>query len=232
MIRDYNDFITALLNAGFSMGGGNPDEIYSIINWGWNETPPYDTPVRWHTGNPDTDPWEWRMRVLDDRNDIAYAKLFSKKSGYITKQWYPYFLAVRRGGLSFAQAYESGTISHNAKRVYDIVTQHGAMPTHILRQEAGFSAKENKSAFDRALTELQMQMFITICGKAFKTLKQAEGNAMPSTVFCTTENFFGEDVFEQASKIKKDEAVQKIREQILCINPSAQEKKIAKFITG
>ena len=31
--------------------------------------------------DPETDPWEWRIRVLDERDDIAYAKLFYKKSG-------------------------------------------------------------------------------------------------------------------------------------------------------
>lgn len=96
-IQNYNDFVTALLSNGFSVGGGNSEGIYALISWSWDENPPYDTPVRWHTGDPETDPWEWRIRVLDERNDIAYAKLFFNKSGYITKEWYPYFLAVRRG---------------------------------------------------------------------------------------------------------------------------------------
>ncbi len=53
--------------------------------------------IAWHTEDPETDPWEWRIRVLDEYTDIAYGKLFFRKSGYITKEWYPYFLAVRRG---------------------------------------------------------------------------------------------------------------------------------------
>ena len=85
MIRNFNDFVETILNAGFSMGGANDEGIYSYIDWNWNEPPPYETPVNWHTGDPETDPWEWRIRVLDERNDIAYAKLFFKKSGFITK---------------------------------------------------------------------------------------------------------------------------------------------------
>ncbi|MCA5960928.1 hypothetical protein LC724_11655 [Blautia sp. RD014234] len=90
-IRSYEDFTEVLLEAGFSMGGGSSEGIYSIINWEWDKEPPYETPVRWHTGDRETDPWEWRMRVLDERDDIAYAKCFFKKSGYITRQWYPCF---------------------------------------------------------------------------------------------------------------------------------------------
>ena len=224
MIRNYTDFVEALLSAGFSMGGGNSEGIYAIIPWGWNEQPPYDTPIAWHTENPETDPWEWRMRVLDERKDVAYSKLFFKKSGYITKEWYPYFLAARRAGTTFAEAYESGTISHFARRIYDAVSENGTLPLHGIKQMAGFS-KEDKSGFDRAITELQMRMFITMCGR------QHTAN-WPSTVFCTTENFFGETVFEAATKIPKAEALRKIREQVLCLNPSAPDKKINKFILG
>jgi hypothetical protein len=73
MIKDYNDFVNALLTAGFSIGGGNADGIYAVVPWGWNQEPPYETPVRWHTEDPETDPWEWRIRVLDERDDIAIA---------------------------------------------------------------------------------------------------------------------------------------------------------------
>ena len=232
MVQNYNDFVEALLSAGFSMGGGNTDGIYAIIDWGWNETPPYETPIAWHTDNPETDPWEWRMRVLNERNDIAYAKLFFKKSGFITKEWYPYFLVARRGGTSFDEAYDGGTISHSAKRIYDVVSENGATASHIIKRMAGFT-KEDKSAFDRALTELQMRMFLTMCGRAYKSAVQEEtGNAWASTVLCTTESFFDNEVFELAEKISKDDAMYKIKEQVLLLNPSAQDKKIKKFILG
>ena len=92
------------------MGGGNADGIYAVIPWGWNETPPYDTPVR-------------------------------------------------RSGTSFDEAYDDGKISHFAKRIYDVVAEHGTLPLHGIKQIAGFT-KEDKSGFDRAITELQMKMFL------------------------------------------------------------------------
>lgn len=58
-----------------------------MISWNWNETPSYDTPVRWHTGDPETDPWEWRIRVLDERDDIplyshSFTVLFGGHAGH------------------------------------------------------------------------------------------------------------------------------------------------------
>ncbi|MCL2217206.1 MAG: hypothetical protein FWB91_09335 [Defluviitaleaceae bacterium] len=231
MIQNFDDFLKALLAAGFSMGGGNSDGIYSIITWGWNEEPSYETPVSWHTGDPDTDPWEWRIRVLNERDDIAYSKLFFKKSGFITKEWYPYFLAARRIGADFEDAYADGTISHFAKRIYEVVEAHDALPVDAIKQMAGFS-KEDKAGFDRALTELQMRMFITTCGRQPKFSKSGEEYGWPSMMFCTTEKFFNsaDAVFEKAASINSEAAEQKIMRQILKLNPNAQKKRIIKFI--
>jgi len=231
MIRSYNDFVNSLLDAGFSMGGGNSEGIFSVVSWSWNEVPPYDTPVCWHTGDPETDPWEWRIRVLDERDDIAYAKLFYKKSGYITKEWYPYFLAVRRGGKIFMDEYADGTMSRFTKRIYDVIIENETLPLHAIKQIGGFS-KEDASKFDRALVDLQMKMYLTMCGRQQKLSQKGEEYGWSSTVFCTVERYFGKDIIDKANKISELEAIEKITEQIYRLNPAADPKKITKFIKG
>ena len=231
MVKNYNDFVTVLLEAGFSMGGGNGEGIHSIIPWSWNEEPPYETPVRWHTGDIETDPWEWRIRVLQERDDVAYGKLFFKKSGYITKEWYPYFLAVRRGGSTFEEIYNDGKISHCAKRIYEVIKSGGSVPLEEIKRLGGFK-KEDKSKFDSAITELQMKLYIAMCGSRNKRNAKGEEYGWASTMFCTAEEFWGSDVFGTAANIDSEEAVRKIRGQILRLNPAAVEKKMLKFITG
>lgn len=228
-VQNFSDFTAALLEAGFALSSGN--EVYSVIPWRWDETPPYETPVRWHTGDPETDPWEWRMRVLDERTDIAYAKLFFRKSGYITREWAPHFLAVRRGRKDFMDAYGDGIISHTAKRIYEAVAKNGILPLHEIKRIGGFS-REDASKFDRALVELQMKMFLTMCGKQQKISQCGEEYGWSSTVFCTTERFYGMDIVESASYISEQEAEEKIKERIYLLNPAADEKKVSKFILG
>lgn len=230
-IRNYEDFVEVLLETGFSMGGGRSEGIFAVIPWNWNEQPPYDTPVRWHTEDRETDPWEWRMRVLDERKDIAYAKVFFKKSGYITKTWYPYFWAARRGNRLFEEEYADGTLSNAARRIYEAIAEYGTLPVHGIKVIAGFS-KTNKSLFDRALIELQMKMYITMCGRQQKLSQKGEEYGWSSTVFCKTEDFFEESVFKEAAGITREEAVSALTEQICRINPDAQQKKIIKFIRG
>lgn len=90
---------------------------------------------------------------------IAYAKVFFKKSGYITKEWYPYFLAARRGNQLFEEEYAYGTISNAAKRIYEAIEEYGTLPVHGIKVIAGFS-KEDKSLFDRAMIKYVDSTFI------------------------------------------------------------------------
>jgi len=230
-IMNFEDFVSGLIQVGFSMDGGNSEDIFSLVSWSWNEQAPYETPVVWHTGDPETDPWEWRMRVLDERDDIAYAKLFFKKSGYITREWYPYFLAARRGNTTFEEAYEGGKFSQYAKKIYETIVAYESIPLHGIKQLCGFD-KTDQAQFEKAMIELQMNMFITMCGRQRKKSRYGEEYGWSSTVFCTVEEYFGTEIMEEASHIDSQKAIEKITQQILMINPEAKQKKITKFIIG
>ena len=229
MIRNFEDFCCELQDCGFSMGGGNAKGIFALIDYDWTNQDQLDTPVKWHCGDPEVDPWEWRMRVLEERTDIAYSKVFFKTSGFITKDWYPYFYAVRRNGESFEDAYEQGRISHTAKRIYDIVSQN-YIALHEIKTQGG-SGKEDKSQFDRAMIELQMGFYITMTGRKQKKNKYGIEYGWNSTVFTTVENFWEERDFD-LPKLDAKESYEKIKTQILKLNPSAEEKVIRKFIVG
>ena len=229
MIRNFEDFCCELQDCGFSMGGGNAKGIFALIDYDWTNQDQLDTPVKWHCGDPEVDPWEWRMRVLEERTDIAYSKVFFKTSGFITKGWYPYFYAVRRNGESFEDAYEQGRISHTAKRIYDIVSQN-YIALHEIKTQGGFG-KEDKSQFDRAMMELQMGFYITMTGRKQKKNKYGIEYGWNSTVFTTVENFWVDRDFD-LPKLNAMESYEKIKTQILKLNPNAEEKVIRKFIRG
>lgn len=172
MIKNYNDFIAALLDAGFSGAvGGKDDGVFGLFRYGWDAED--ESRIHWHTGDQETDPWEWRMRVLDERNDIAYSKVFFRKAGYITKEWYPYFLAARRNGRTFENEYSDGIISNYAKRIYEAVAENGKLPLHDIKRLAGFKREDN-SKFDGALTDLQMKLYLTMCGRQQKISLKGE----------------------------------------------------------
>lgn len=231
IINCFDDFTYALREAGFSIGGGNNENVFTLLNHSINDSYYLSSDIQWHTDNPETDPWEWRMRVLKECDDIAYSKVFFRKSGYITKEWYPYFYHIRRNGKSFEDEYYEGKISSYAKRVYDVIHEHGSLPFHEIKQFAGFT-REDKSKFEQALVELQMRMYITMCGRQQKISQKGIEYGWSSTVFCIVEDFFDKSVFEKADKLTMDEAVEKIKAQVYKLNPTADAKKLNKFIMG
>ena len=219
-ICHFKDFIAALLQTGFTpLGSG--EGIFSLSSR-------YGEQIIPHTEKPDTDPWEWRMRVLEERNDIAYGKVFYRKGGLITRQWYPYFLAARRGGMTFEDAYSDGTIGYFEKRVYEVIRAQACVPLPIIKQLGRFS-REDTSRFDRALIELQMRMYVTICGRQFINETRT---GWSSTVLCTVENFFDTEVFDKADQIGREEAVEEITGHIYTLNPHADRKRVQKLILG
>jgi hypothetical protein len=228
MIHIYSEFITELHSAGFSGAVGvKDDDVFGLFRYGWDAED--ENAPHWHTGDPDTDPWEWRVRVLNERDDIAYGKVFFHKAGYITRQWYPYFLAARRDGNTFDELYLDGLYSLEAKRVYETLTENRGLPVHEIKALAGFG-RDDKSRFERALTDLQMGLFITMCGQAQKRSKIGGGYGWASMIYCTTEQFWGDEIFEQAAKISSIEAAEIITEQIFKLNPEANVKRIRRFI--
>jgi len=229
MVQNYNDFCGVLTDAGFSMSGGNAHGIFTAIPVSWENQQFSESPIRWHTENPETDPWEWRMRVLSERSDIAYAKVFFGIGGFITKEWYPFFYAVRKG-ISFQDEYRQGTMTNAAKRIYDTISAYGMLAVHELKQFGGFGRDEN-SAFERALVELQMKMVITACGQKQKQDKHGKPFGWHVTVFCTPEDFWVSRGLT-LKKIDPVEAENRILEQIYRINPEAGEKNALKFIRG
>lgn len=223
-IAGYDDFCRALGQAGFSIGGANGEGIFTLCDG-------FAPEIAWHTEAPETDPWEWRMRVLTERRDIAYAKVFFGKSGYITRAWYPYFLAVRRGEGTAEEAYAAGRMSHDAWAVYRLLAGEGPLPTHEIKRKGGF-ALNGKGAFERALTELQMGLYITICGQERKHNGLGLEYGWNSTAFIPVERFFDGDVWAEAASLVPREAAQKIESRIREINPLADARKIEKFIWG
>jgi hypothetical protein len=230
MIKNYSDFCKQLNAAGFSVAGGNDEGVFGLIDFSWDNEPP-NSPIHWHTGDPETDPWEWRVRVLRERDDVAYSKVFFRKAGYITRGWYPKFFAARRGGRTFGELYADGLASEFSKRIIDALREYHALPVHELKQLAGFSS-EDKSRFDKALTDLQMGLFVTMCGAVQKRNKYGEEYGWNTMMYCLTEEFWDAEIFKKAAKIDKQAAIDAITERVFALNPKANAKKISKFILG
>ena len=222
MIRSFEDFVKRLREVGFTTAGGRA--VGGICLSG-----EFGESVAWHTGE-ETDPWRWRIRVLTDCEGIAYAKLFSGGAGYLTREWYPAFLSVRRGGMGFRDFYEDGLLPAMCRRVYEALSE-SALAYHEIKRAIGFR-RDEEGALQAALARLQGLMFVTIRGETHRWNRYGEPYGWAINVFDTTERFYGDAAFSEADALDPDEAYGRIAARVREYNPDTSDIDIRKFIRG
>jgi hypothetical protein len=108
--------------------------------------------------------WNWKDE-LPVAGKVLYGKFLRKRPVFVSLDLAPYFYALSPNygdpAEDYLQDYLDGRLTVEAKQVYEVLLDQGALPTSRLRREAGLSGKSNASRFDRALAELQMDYRIT-----------------------------------------------------------------------
>ena len=112
-----------------------PFFFYAIPNFSIEEF----TPSRYWFVEGVEGPWEWRIE-LARRGVVAYGKLFAKKAGLVSREWYPDLANYRRNGYDFDARYEDGLTNHKEKRVMDVLLREGPTLSKDLKCLAGFGS--------------------------------------------------------------------------------------------
>ncbi len=108
--------------------------------------------------------WAWKDS-LPIAGKVLYGKFLRRKPVFISLDLAPFFYALSPNygnpAEEYLQDYLDGRLSVEAKQVYEVLLEEGALPTSRLRREAGLGGQANAPRFDRALAELQMDFRIT-----------------------------------------------------------------------
>jgi hypothetical protein len=110
--------------------------------------------------------WHWKDE-LPSRGAVYYGKLLRRKPMFVSLELLPHFYALsdNYGDLEdYLLEYEEGRLSDEARRVYEALLEHGAMPTSHLRRKSGLAGRGNAARFDRAIAELQVGLKIVKTG--------------------------------------------------------------------
>lgn len=221
-ITEYSEFKAIVEDIGFMPFAKNCINFISLDGeTGLTES------SQWHTDLA-SDPWPWRIQIETD-HIAAYAKLFDKKPGFISLEWYPYFLAARRKGLTFNELYSDGKLSNYSKQIYELFKTNDILATHEIKAMCGFN-KETNSKYEAAMIELQMGMFITTSGTIRKIGGTGDPYGWPATAYSTVEKWIGKESFEKSLAIRPEDAMDEIllRTQEVC--PNADDRKLYRFL--
>lgn len=108
--------------------------------------------------------WAWKDS-LPIAGKVLYGKFLRRKPVFISLDLAPFFYALSpnygNAAEEYLQDYLDGRLSVEAKQVYEVLLEQGALPTSRLRREVGLGGKSNATRFDRALAELQTDFRIT-----------------------------------------------------------------------
>ncbi len=112
--------------------------------------------------------WGWKDGSLG-KGWWYYGKLLRRRATLVSLEVLPTFYACSDnfGDLDdYLEAYRAGTMTLEARLIYEALLEQGPLDTVRLRREARMAADSAKARFERALTELQVGLKILPVGVA------------------------------------------------------------------
>ncbi len=173
-------------------------------------------------------PWEWRME-LARRGVVAYGKLFSKKTGLVSREWYPDLANYRRDGYDFDARWDEGLAGYREKRIMDVLLSEGPTLSKDLKRLAGFGS-DGLKGFDTAITNLQMQTYVTVHSFEYAQDKYGRPYGWGIARYAVTEDVLGEDVTRGAYDRSPAESKAKILQHLGLLCPEAFDKDLERLI--
>ena len=186
------------------------------------------TPSRyWFTENVDG-PWEWRIEVAR-RGMVAYGKLFSKKAGLVSREWYPDLANYRRNGYDFDSRYEEGLASYREKCIMNVLLREGPTLSKDLKRMAGFGS-DGLKGFDTVMTNLQMQTYVTVHSFEYARDKYGKPYGWGIARYAVTEDALGTEVTQGAYDRSPEESRARLVQHLGMLCPDAFDDDLEKLI--
>ena len=173
-------------------------------------------------------PWEWRMEVAR-RGMVAYGKLFSKKAGLVSREWYPDLANYRRNGYDFDSRYEEGLASYREKCIMDVLLREGPTLSKDLKRMAGFGG-DGLKGFDTVMTNLQMQTYVTVHSFEYARDKYGKPYGWGIARYAVAEGVLGAEVTQGAYNRSPEESKVRIVQHLGMLCPDAFDDDLEKLI--
>lgn len=221
-----------------------------------NEIPEFSveefTPSSLWFSDENEGPWEWKGPVLRNGN-CAYGKLFRKKAGFVSMEWFPELVNYRRSLYQYKLKEDP---SQNMDRlVYNTVVKHESLLSKEIKALCGYQKKPvrksanpfdsceppivkslktgdkaKKEGFDTVITRLQMGTWLVVADFEYLYNKQGEPYGWGIARYVTPEALFGKDMLLATNKRSPEESKQRLTEYLIQLLPQATNTQILNMI--
>ncbi|MBO4306378.1 MAG: hypothetical protein J5890_04225 [Clostridia bacterium] len=166
-------------------------------------------------------PWEWKTDVG------IYGKLFRGKAVFMSPEWYGILACYRRDGYDYEGMFEDGLLSRNALSVMESIGNESLIST-VLRSRVQMES----SAFDKAITELQMKCFLLPSGFEYAIDKNGRPYGWGIAKYAPSDYVYGKLIADAESEYTPDTAKEMLIEHVMEVCPGVDIKKAERLIRG
>jgi hypothetical protein len=210
------------------------------------------TPSALWFSDEDEGPWEWKGPILRNRN-CAYGKLFRKKAGFVSMEWFPDLVNYRRSMYQYKLKEDP---SQNMDRlVYNTVVEHESLLSKEIKILCGYRKKPvrksanpfdsgepptvktlqtgnkaKKEGFETIITHLQMGTWLVVADFEYLYNKQGEPYGWGIARYTTPEALFGKDMIRITDQRSPEESRQRLTEYLSQLLPQATHTQILHMI--
>ncbi|MHC1694254.1 MAG: hypothetical protein AB9835_03035 [Eubacteriales bacterium] len=176
VLHTYAEFLDYVNNKGvLAFSAGMPESFPSLNGLVSRE--------QWHTGDPETDPWQWKDRAASEKV-LAFGCILNGHKGFVSQKLYPLFYSAFRPSADPEERYEYGEVAKEALSVWELLRDGADVSTFDIT--AAFKSF-NKSRLERAVVSLQKEYYITVSGNRRKMNAKGEEYGWPSNTYAAVD---------------------------------------------
>lgn len=165
--------------------------------------------------------WKWKGTVITE-GKCVYGKLFNKKAGFISHEWWSDFCNYRRHKHPVP---EEGSIED---AILAVLRESGSMITRELRRECGFNGPKMRSKFDGYVTSLQMACRVVTEDFVYPHDRHGHEYGWGWSLLTTPEQLYGKDFCR--SDRTPEESYERLLTHLRNLLPEATDKQIIRLL--
>ncbi len=221
LLTSYQDFLERVDELGFLLLS---DTVPGMPSLG-AETPSSS----WHTGDAETDPWQWKDRAAQEKR-LAYGCILGGHKGFVSARMYALFYAACHPPEPMPERWAGGTVRQTTWQLWQLFERKRLLNTGEVRREMGVSAKSGAGRVDSAMQELQAGYYLTTAGVRRKVAKNGQAYGWPNTVYDRVRDWAPPEWLREAPGLRRREAWEMILEAGLEHASGVDRQTLAKLL--
>ncbi len=212
-ITTYQDFIDQVNQLGFLPMSGLAPGLPAL-----GDLTPDGS---WHTGDPDTDPWQWKDRAAREKK-LAYGCILNGQKGFVASHLYAAFYTAFHPPEPMPVRWSEGTLDRTTWSLWNLFEEQGVVNTfEAHRLMAGSPSGSSSSRVDSRLQALQAAYYITGAGNARKVSRAGQEYGWPAMRYQRVLDWAPEGWLSDAPGMRVNEAWEIILDAGLAISAAA-----------